>query len=73
MQNAMLEKIEKDAESLSLQDQLKLMEILVRYVRKKGVIEKSKADWMKLYGMGKGLWNGKDAQDYVDGLRKERL
>jgi hypothetical protein len=33
---------------------------------------KKQLDWNKLYGLGKGLWKGEDAQEYVDRLREER-
>jgi len=29
--------------------------------------------WNDLYGMGKGIWRGDDAQDYVNRAREERI
>ena len=68
-----LEKIEKELEKLSPEEKLRLMERVVRQLRKTGLSKKKKVDWSKLYGLGKGLWKGEDAQDYVDRLRKERI
>lgn len=37
-------------------------------------IMKTKKDlgWKPLYGLGKDLWKGEDAQEYVDRLREDR-
>jgi hypothetical protein len=67
-----LGKIEKEAERLSPQEQLKLMEKLAYQLRKTGIMMKKELDWKGLYGLGKGLWNGENAQEYVNRLRKER-
>ncbi|MBT3256983.1 MAG: hypothetical protein HN366_11065 [Deltaproteobacteria bacterium] len=29
-------------------------------------------DWTALYGFGKGLWEGEDAQGYVNKMREDR-
>ena len=29
-------------------------------------------DWLAVYGLGKGLWAGEDAQAYVDRMREDR-
>ncbi len=68
-----LEQIEKETEMLTQQEQLKLVESLIHRLRKKGMAEKKSFDWNQLYGLGKGLWEGEDAQEYIDRLRKERL
>jgi len=68
-----LEKIEKELERLSPEEKLRLMERVVRQLRKTGLGKKKEVDWSKLYGLGKGLWKGEDAQDYVERLRKERI
>ena len=68
-----LEKIEKEVESLTPKEHIKLMKIIIRHLKK---IESSKLkslDWDELYGIGKGLWEGEDAQDYVDNLRGNRI
>jgi len=64
--------IERETERLALQEQLKLLESLVRQIRKKSNPVRKQLDWRELYGLGLGLWNGEDAQDYVNRLREER-
>ncbi len=57
-----LVKIEKEIEKLSADEQLKLIEKLVRRVRKASGQSKAKSvskrelSWKKLYGLGKELW-----------------
>lgn len=68
-----LEKIEKEAERLTPQEQLKLVERLVHQLMKTGLIIKKELDWNNLYGLGKGLWKGEDAQEYVNRLREDRI
>lgn len=68
-----LEKIEKEIERLSPKDQLKLVEKLARRLRKTGFEVKKELDWKNLYGLGKGLWKGEDAQEYVNRLREDRV
>jgi hypothetical protein len=67
------EEIEKGIETLELQEQLELMEKLIHLMKKSELSMKKKLDWNELYGLGKGLWNGEDAQEYVDHLREERI
>ena len=67
-----LEKIEKEIERLTPQEQLKLVERLAHQLRKTGLAMKKELDWNKLYGRGKGLWK-KDAQEYVNRLREDRV
>ena len=64
-----LGKIEKEIEGLSPKDQLKLVEKLAHRLRKSGITAKRNIDWKGLYGLGKGLWRGEDAQEYVNRLR----
>lgn len=67
-----LEKIEKEIESLSPRDQLKLAEKLAHQLRRTGFPVNKDLDWENLYGLGKGLWKGEDAQEYVNLLREDR-
>ncbi|MGA1844917.1 MAG: hypothetical protein ACMUIS_10190 [bacterium] len=67
-----LEKIEKEIEKLTPQEQLKLVERLAHQLRKAGLAIKKELDWNKLYGLGKGLWKGEDAQEYVNRLREDQ-
>jgi hypothetical protein len=68
-----LGKIEKEIERLSPKDQLKLVEKLAHQLTKTGIAVKKELDWKHLYGLGKGLWKGEDAQDYVNRLREDRM
>ena len=68
-----LKEIERDIENLDPEDQLKLMEKLAHLLIKSELIIKKKLDWNELYGSGKGLWNGEDAQEYVNRSREERI
>lgn len=65
-------KIERELEKLSLKDQKKLAASLAQRLRL-GRRERKSCDWGKLYGLGKGLWNGEDAQDYVNRVREDRV
>ena len=67
-----VEKIEKEAEKLSIEEQLKLVEHLLCKIRKSELIVSKKLDWTELYGSGKGLWQ-EDAQEYVNQLREDRI
>ena len=68
-----IDKLEREIEKLPPQDQLKLVERLAHHLRKTGLSMKKELDLGKLYGLGKGLWYGEDAQTYVDRLREDRL
>ncbi|MGC8604250.1 MAG: hypothetical protein ACP5VS_11250 [Desulfomonilaceae bacterium] len=64
--------IEKQIWNLSRDEQLMLMEKLVRQLRKSGQSERE-LDWKHLYGLGKDLWRTEDAQEYVNSLREDRM
>jgi hypothetical protein len=72
-----LGKIEREMEKLSPDENLKLVQKLIRQIRKaegrgvRGV--RNELGWNKLYGLGKGLRRGEDAQEYVNRLRKDRI
>lgn len=72
MQKSPLQTIEQEAAKLSLQDHIKLMETLARQLREKSESEGQGLDWSAMYGIGKGLWDKQDAQDYVNSLREDR-
>ena len=65
------QKIVREVEKLSPQNQQKLVARLAQRLRQ-GQREKKSRDWAKLYGLGKGLWEGEDAQAYVTRLREDR-
>lgn len=64
--------IEKEIKSLSPDEQLMLMEKLVRRLRKSG-LSQIELDWKNLYGIGKDLWRTEDAQEYFNSLREDRM
>jgi len=68
-----LEKIESQIMNLPVSEQIHLIELIARRVRcdqrKSGVL----LNWNDLYGMGKGIWRGNDAQDYVNRAREDRI
>ena len=68
--NITLEEIENGIEKLESQEQLRLMEKLIHLLTKDNLNTKKKLNWDELYGLGKGLWNGEDAQDYVSRYRE---
>jgi hypothetical protein len=65
-------KIEREVEGLSRRDQAKLLAKLAQRLGRGGP-KKGSRDWAKLYGLGKGLWDGEDAQAFVDRLREDRV
>ncbi len=50
-----------------------MVEKLAYRLRKSGIAVKKELDWKGLYGLGKGLWKGEDAQDFVNRLREDRV
>jgi len=68
-----LEEIEKETERLTPKERLELLERLIHRLRKTGIAEGRPLDWNQLYGLGKGLWKGKDAQEYINRLREDRV
>jgi hypothetical protein len=52
-------------ESLSRAEQLRLMSELAEYLRAQAASESS-VSILKLQGLGKEIWQGIDAQEYVD-------
>ena len=69
---ATFEIIEREIEKLKPQEQLKLVERVAHQLRKTVLVPEKELDLNKLYGLGKGLWKGEDAQEFVNRLREER-
>jgi hypothetical protein len=70
----MLGKIEREIEKLLPDEKLKLLEKLIRQIRKaEGRGVRKELYWNKLYRVGKGLWRVEDAQEYVNRLRKDMI
>ena len=67
-----LERIEREATALGPRDKLRLVERIVHQLGQADLGDKFDLDWDELYGAGKGLWEGEDAQDYVNRMREDR-
>jgi hypothetical protein len=57
--------IRYQVENLTPDEQFRLLEELIMMVRRR-VFVKSRRSIMELEGLGKEIWNGLDAQEYVD-------
>ncbi len=60
--------IRHQVESLTSDEQLRLLEDIVAIVRRR-MISSPRRSIMELEGLGKEIWQGVDAQEYVDGER----
>ena len=67
-----LEKIESQIMNLPVSEQIHLIERIARRVRSVQATSGITLNWNDLYGTGKGIWGGDDAQDYVNRAREER-
>lgn len=63
----------QQAATLPMADYLEFIERLIHRLREQPPTVRQRLDWTPLYGMGKGLWHGDDAQEYVNRLREDRL
>lgn len=68
-----LEKIENQIMNLPVSEQIHLIERIARRVRSVQTKSGIALNWNDLYGTGKGIWRGDDAQDYVNRAREERI
>ena len=59
--------------SLPVSEQIQLIERIAKRVRSVQTRLGITLNWNDLYGTGKGLWKGDDAQDYVNRAREERI
>ena len=55
---------------LELDEKLKLLELIAHNIN--STSKQKYLDWNKLYGLGKGVWNGEDAQVFINNLREDR-
>ena len=56
---------------LSTADRSRLLEMMVRDLARTAPRDAEKRSILELRGLGKEIWHGVDAQQYVDSLRKE--
>jgi hypothetical protein len=68
-----LDKIESQIINLPVSEQIHLIERIARRVRSVQTKSGTTLNWNDLYGSGKGIWQGDDAQDYVNRAREERI
>ena len=68
-----LEKIENQIMNLPVSEQINLIERIARRLRSVQTKSGITMNWNDLYGTGKGIWEGDDAQDYVNRAREERI
>jgi hypothetical protein len=64
--------IEHQIRRLTPDQQLRLMEKIAQHLRKSRRTRQKELDWDALYGLGRGLAWGIDAQEYVNTLREDR-
>ena len=59
--------IRRQVESLTPDEQLRLLEELAGFIRQRATLTpKPKRSILELRGLGKEIWNGIDAQEYVN-------
>jgi hypothetical protein len=68
-----LEKIESQVIQLPISEQIHLIERIARRIRASQGKAGVSLNWNDLYGLGKGIWKGEDAQGYVSWGREERI
>ncbi len=72
MEISKLQRLEQEILSLTPEEQLSLLEQIIRGLKGTVSENKNSLDWSALYGLGKGIWE-KDAQEYVNCLREDRI
>jgi len=68
-----LDELENQIMNLPISEQIYLIERIARRVRLVQVKPDTRLNWNDLYGLGSGIWESDDAQDYVNRSREERL
>jgi dihydroneopterin aldolase len=54
------------AQRLTTEEQLQLLEELAALIRRQGVMRSKKHSIMELKGLGKEIWEGVDVEKYID-------
>jgi hypothetical protein len=69
--NIKVKKVFNRINTLTVPEQLELVEKVIHNLK---IEQKSlpKLNWDDFYGIGKGIWNNIDAQEYVNKLRDDR-
>jgi len=68
--NNKINTILKEAATLTVIEQLELIENIIHLMKQ---TRKENNKWDDIYGIGKGIWEGIDARDYVNQIREERI
>ncbi|MEQ8225332.1 MAG: hypothetical protein ABRQ37_23640 [Candidatus Eremiobacterota bacterium] len=68
--NNKLNSILKEAATLTVMEQQELIENIIHLMKQTG---KENNKWEDIYGIGRGIWEGIDAQDYVNQIREDRV
>jgi len=68
--NNKLNSILKEAATLTVMEQQELIENIIHLMKQTG---KENNKWEDIYGIGMGIWEGIDAQDYVNQIREDRV
>jgi hypothetical protein len=68
-----LDKIESQIMNFSVSVQIHLIERIARRIRSVQAKSVVALNWSDLYGMGKGIWTGDDAQNNVNRAREDRI
>lgn len=72
MQTMSIEQLyEQHIKSLPSHEQLKLVELIARKMARHRDAKHPKRSIMELHGLGAEIWEGIDAQEYVNELRRE--
>ena len=74
MESSKIEELyEQNIKLLLPTERLRLLELIIHDLTTQFIepVEKSKRNIMELHGLGKEIWEGIDAQEYVNKLRKE--
>jgi len=48
-------------------------ELIENIIHLKKQTRKENNNWEDIYGIGRGIWKGIDAQDYVNQIREDRV
>lgn len=69
----LIERIKKEAEQLTSEELLTLIDEFVHQLLRKQNSTEDKLDLNGLYGTGKGIWQDEDPQEYINRLREDRF
>lgn len=68
-----LKKLEEEISNLTLDEKLALVQRLTNELEGRKTSGQPGVGFSHIYGLGRGLWEGMDAQEYVNSMRQDRL